>query len=274
MDDAVPDRPLIAPLAPMSVLRAEYENGNQVFVQQIDWLGEHGYIGIRRTRGDALAFAYIERILNSADPILAAVQAVSRLESTQEMLEAVGFQRLVFEDFLEMFTTLIKRIVEPEPGVPMLTAKGLLEAFNAPEVSNSVVVYLRLLTSAQIRIDPDAYAPFLFHPELAIPMEPREFCENFVESVGKEADHVQITALTRALCVNIFVAYLDGRLRTRSVSDNDKGKGKERETVEVEFVEFQNGEEGLDPVRLLYRPGHYDILDSRCEEPDVDMEMA
>ncbi len=49
------------------------------------------------------------------------------------MLEAVGFQRLVFEDFLEMFTTLIKRIVEPEPGVPMLTAKGLLEAFNAPE---------------------------------------------------------------------------------------------------------------------------------------------
>ena len=54
-------------------------------------------------------------------------------------------------------------------------------------VSNSVVVYLRLLTSAQIRADPDAFAPFLFHPELGIQMEPREFCENFVESVGKEA---------------------------------------------------------------------------------------
>lgn len=53
--------------------------------------------------------------------------------------------------------------------------------------SNSVVVYLRLLTSAQIRADPDEYAPFLFHPELGIQMEPQEFCENFVESVGKEA---------------------------------------------------------------------------------------
>ncbi len=74
-----------------------------------------------------------------------------------------------------------------------------------------------------------------------------------VMTLSVTTDHVQITALTRALCVNIFVAYLDGRLRTRSVSNNDKGKGKEREAVEVEFVEFQNGEEGLDPVRLLYR---------------------
>ena len=53
--------------------------------------------------------------------------------------------------------------------------------------SNSVVVYLRLLTSAQIRADPDSYAPFLSHPETGELMEPREFCENFVEAVGKEA---------------------------------------------------------------------------------------
>ena len=52
MDDAIPDRPLIAPLASMAVLRAEYENGNPTFVKQIDWLVEQGYVGIRRTRGD------------------------------------------------------------------------------------------------------------------------------------------------------------------------------------------------------------------------------
>lgn len=46
------DRPLIAPLSSMDVLRAEYENGNHVFVQQIDWLTNKGYKGIRRTRGD------------------------------------------------------------------------------------------------------------------------------------------------------------------------------------------------------------------------------
>lgn len=54
-------------------------------------------------------------------------------------------------------------------------------------VSNSIVVYLRLLTSAQIRADPESYASFLFHPEIGEPMEIRDFCENFVEAVGKEA---------------------------------------------------------------------------------------
>ena len=49
------------------------------------------------------------------------------------------------------------------------------------------MVYLRLLTSAQIRADPDAYAGFLMHPELGEPMELRDFCESFVEAVGKEA---------------------------------------------------------------------------------------
>ena len=61
-----------------------------------------------------------------------------------------------------------------------------------------MVVYLRLLTSAQIRADPDDFAPFIFHPELGIPMEPREFCENFVESVGKEAGqryHCELAAI-------------------------------------------------------------------------------
>ena len=52
LDNAIPDRPLIAPLVPMRVLREEYEHGNQTFVQQIDWLVEQGYLGIRRARGD------------------------------------------------------------------------------------------------------------------------------------------------------------------------------------------------------------------------------
>lgn len=53
--------------------------------------------------------------------------------------------------------------------------------------SNSIVMYLRLLTSAQMRLAPEDFAPFLFHPEIGEPMEIVPFCENFVESVGKEA---------------------------------------------------------------------------------------
>lgn len=53
-------------------------------------------------------------------------------------------------------------------------------------VSNSIVVYLRLLTSAEIKTNPD-YAAFLFHPETGEQMDPELFCNNFVEAVGKEA---------------------------------------------------------------------------------------
>lgn len=54
------------------------------------------------------------------------------------------------------------------------------------------------------------------------------------------ADHVQMTALTRALKLNLNVAYLDGRSPT----------GK------VDFVEFRDPEVQLEngsPITLLYR---------------------
>lgn len=60
-------------------------------------------------------------------------------------------------------------------------------------------------------------------------------------------DHVQMTALSKALHVNLNVAYLDGR----------------NSTGVVDFVEFENGDnssESVKPIVLLYRPGHYDVL--------------
>ena len=53
-------------------------------------------------------------------------------------------------------------------------------------------------------------------------------------------DHVQMTALTRALKVNIKVAYLDGHVHAQEGN--------------VSFVDFTNVEESaIDPVILLYR---------------------
>lgn len=154
----------------------------------------------------ALAFGYIEHVLNSPQPDVAVTVATSVLGSTVPMLEKAGFQRLVFEDFYDVLLSLIQQVIIPEPGGTILTSDTLLEAFQSPEgkiypmikhaewslkirtpVSNSVVVYLRLVASAQIRSDPDEYAPFLFHPEIGEPMDTREFCEHFVEAVGKEA---------------------------------------------------------------------------------------
>ena len=54
-------------------------------------------------------------------------------------------------------------------------------------VSNSIVVFFRLLTSAWIRLNEDDFAAFLFDPESTGPLSVRQFCESQVEATGKEA---------------------------------------------------------------------------------------
>ncbi|QRV99521.1 peptidase C65 otubain protein [Ceratobasidium sp. AG-Ba] len=211
-------RPLVSPISPLSELRAEFSPLSEA---------KHGgWSGIRRTRGDgdcfyrSLAFAYVEKIMTAPEPGLAVATSLSHLESTLPLLEQAGFQKIVFEDFYESFAELIQHI------------------FQNPEVSNSIVVFLRLLTSSYIRLSPeDDFTPF---------------------STGREADHPQIMALSKALRVRIEVAYLD----------NSSGTVLDDGTVRVDFVKFApEGAEkdGTKPVVLLYRPGHYDTLEEKVE---------
>ena len=81
----------------------------------------------------ALAFAYIENILNSSDTMLAATGALSVLEASQPQLESVGFQRLVFEDFYDCLASLINQVINPGPNGQLLNINSLLESFNNPE---------------------------------------------------------------------------------------------------------------------------------------------
>lgn len=120
------------------------------------------------------------------------------------------------------------------------------------------MVFLRLLTSAKIRTEPEDYQYFITHPELGYEMELRDFCEGFVEAVGKEAgkssyssfgpmhvqlmvwcllDDVQITALSRALQVNIRIARVDGH------------------DTRVSFDDKFGTDESIAPLTLLFRYG-------------------
>ncbi|RDB19661.1 Ubiquitin thioesterase OTUB1 [Hypsizygus marmoreus] len=246
--ESVPSRPLIGEIASLAELRAEYEDGSPNFVLQIDWLQKHGFHSLRRTKGDgdcfyrSTAFAFIEQLMNDAKPHVAVAHALSVLHSTLGMLTSVGFQSLVFDDFYDVFVAIIRNIVKPDQDKKILTPARLLDAFQSPETSNSIVVYLRLVTSAQMRLAADEYDGLLFHPETGEPMEVRTFCENFVEATGKEADHVQMTALARALQINIDIAYMDGR------------------SPDVSSVPLRGADDNVKPLILLYRPGHYDIL--------------
>ncbi|KAI0338334.1 cysteine proteinase [Trametopsis cervina] len=255
-------RPLISASLPLSSLREEYERGAGHFVRQIDWLAAQGYTHVRRTRGDgdcfyrSLAFAWLARLMSAPDKDVAVSLALSLLEASLDVLRAAGFQPLVFEDFYDVLAALVRAVAvaDPSSGTP-LTPATLLQAFQDPETSNCIVVFLRMLTSAVIRTDADSYAPFLVHPDTGADIVPHEFCERFVEATGKEADHIQISALTKALRTPVRVAYLDGH-----APDS------------VNFVDFvhhdiDDGGEAQDQVRetvLLYRPGHYDILEKQA----------
>jgi ubiquitin thioesterase protein OTUB1 len=247
LNELTSQRQLIEDIEPIAALRSEFESGTPAFLKQIDGLKDLGFLRLRRARGDgdcfyrAVGFAFVEQVLQAPEQDMAVASALSLLESTTEWLDAVGFQKLVYEDFYEVLYNLVESIIKPHDGAT-LTVRRLLEAFQVPEISNSLVAYLRLLTSSQLRLEEEEYSPFLLHPELGEPMNVKDFCENFVEGSGKEADHVQITALCRVLRLNVKVAYLDGRKDT------------------IDFVDFQNDPTSQQLITLLYRPGHYDIL--------------
>ncbi|KAG8857827.1 hypothetical protein FRB96_005546 [Tulasnella sp. 330] len=259
-------RPLISAALDISILRAEYEHGNQAIREKIGWLQSQGWHGMRRTRGDgdcfyrSLAYAYVERLVHAQDIGLAVATARSILERTLPLLQLAGFEKMVstthpqYEDFYETFTELIDSVAKPNEHNKTLDEEALLTFFQTPELSNSVVVFLRLVTSAQIRADPDSFEPFLFNPETFDPLDIRTFCESQVEATGKEADHPQITALTRALSINVHVAYLDG----------SAGNGGAVDFVKFEPVEDAE-DDGAKPVTLLFRPGHYDILEYNAD---------
>ncbi|KAF8160863.1 peptidase C65 Otubain-domain-containing protein [Crassisporium funariophilum] len=250
-NDSVPARPLIDILSPMASLRTEYENGSALFLKQIDWLVANGYKSVRRTRGDgdcfyrSLGFAYVEGLLNSQDQDWAVGSSLSSLSSANITLDNAGIEKMVYEDFYEEFTSVIENITKPNKDGFLLTIDRLLTAFQDPEVSNSVVIYLRFLTSAQIRLNRESYEGFLVHPDTKDIMDAESYCANVVQAMGKEADNVEIEALSRALQLNIDVAYLNGS-RADGVTD---------------FIKFRYDPDPLaPPLGLLYRPGHYDIL--------------
>jgi len=270
-DQEASRRPLVAPTVPLSVLRSEYTS--PTYLAKIEWLSAHGWSGLRRSRGDgdcfyrSMAFAYVERILNAPDLALAVATSLSTLEASLNDLKQVGFEPLVYEDFYEVLRDLVLNIVEPDREGKVVTPATLLQRFQDPEISNSIVVFLRLLTSAHMRLNADDFVPFLFDPETVEPVSVRHFCETQVEATGREADHPQVLALSRALKVSIDVAYVDGSI----TGGGAVGDGAQADEGRVDFVQFDTEAargNGTVPITLLYRPGHYDILEKKSVEPE------
>ncbi|NWH73736.1 OTUB1 thioesterase, partial [Piaya cayana] len=224
--------PLVSERLELAELYKEYAPDDLVYQGKIKDLLQK-YSHIRKTRPDgncfyrAFGFAHLEALLEDGRELQRFKEVSAR---SKEELVAQGFTEFTIEDFHNTFMELIERV---ERRVPL---PELLAAFNEPSVSDYLVVYLRLLTSGCLQRHRRFFEQFLEGGRSI-----KEFCQQEVEPMCKESDHIHIIALARALHVSILVEYMD--------------RGEGGTTNPHVFPE------GSQPrVCLLYRPGHYDIL--------------
>ena len=270
-------QPLISSVEPIEVLEKEYAD-NPAFLGKIKFLKQElGFIGIRRAKGDgdcfyrAFGFAFIFKLLTMKDRPMHHF-TVKHVESTLALLKQAGFDSEVVSDFYEPLRQLLSRMYSTDPETKELNEHALVHAMNHAETSNAIVVYLRLLTSAFLKLNADEYTPFLYSLD-SPPPTMADFCANQVEAIGKEADHVQITALSRALKVSLDVAYLspqhappatplDEHLpASHHLDQSDTIPIPDKHAERCDIVRFQvDGGQITQIGTMLLRPGHYDLL--------------
>ncbi|XP_005864499.1 PREDICTED: ubiquitin thioesterase OTUB1 [Myotis brandtii] len=224
--------PLVSERLELSVLYKEYAEDDNIYQQKIKDLHKK-YSYIRKTRPDgncfyrAFGFSHLEALLDDSKE-LQRFKAVSA--KSKEDLVSQGFTEFTIEDFHNTFMDLIEQ-VEKQTSVA-----DLLASFHDQSTSDYLVVYLRLLTSGYLQRESKFFEHFIEGGRTV-----KEFCQQEVEPMCKESDHIHIIALAQALNVSIQVEYMD------------RGEGG---TTNPHIFP-----EGSEPkVYLLYRPGHYDIL--------------
>ncbi|KAG2432857.1 hypothetical protein HXX76_008590 [Chlamydomonas incerta] len=241
----------------LGALKAEYENGNQNFVQKISKL-EESYRTFRRTRGDGNCFfrgfiyAYLEGLLQSSD-LVEGNRFLSVVQSWKAKLVEGGFQELVFEDAMDL---LLEQVKEVTKASDQFSQEKLLVNMRDDMVSNMIVMFLRLVTSCEVQRREDFFFPFILGMYDEPPATVELFCQRHVEPMGEESDHLHIVAVTEALQIPVRVVYLD----SSGLPTGGGGGGGGLEASCHDFVPDSCPPGTAPRVHLLYRPGHYDIL--------------
>lgn len=180
--------PLIGVLEEMPALLKEYENGNEIYKNKINNLITEGYNHFRRIRGDgncfyrAITYAFIELVSKDSQ---AATSAKERLENVGiPLLSELGFDSDIMLDFYQPLLSILDNVKDPSISIGDYLKVTLNDD---EEVSNSIVVFMRYLTSATIRKNADDFIPFLFAYEGDLQLDDegmpdiKKFCETYVE---------------------------------------------------------------------------------------------
>lgn len=234
--------PLVGARSQINSLGQEYAC-DPVYLQKIADL-ESRYLSLRRTRGDgncffrAFGFAYFEYLLLSKKDLSSSSPSECKAfkqrctDMKDLLISTLGFPQFTVEDFHDTFAEAVEKLESSDTTVD----GDLIGSFNDQGLSDYLIVFLRLITSGQLQKDADFYVNFVDGGRGV-----KDFCNQEVEPMNKESDHIHIIALATALDVSVAVEYMD--------------RGDHDQCVRHVFPE------GTEPkIFLLYRPGHYDIL--------------
>ena len=178
----------------------------------------------------ALAFAYIERIFDKKDKEMAVVTSISTLEESLKSLQKVGFDKSVIEEAYEEPSDLIHRhhraghCLEQRSDantrancsrcskttrvrgtkITSCCSNGatMTGVPFASAVSNYMVMFIRMVTSAQIQGNPEEYEPFLNYPDLGEKMRVEDFCQSGRSRSGREAGEWRRSLLRAARSIS------------------------------------------------------------------------
>ncbi|KAL3471308.1 peptidase C65 Otubain-domain-containing protein [Aspergillus californicus] len=235
--------PLVSHKKSTGSIAMEYANADPAFVTKTSALAvTHSHSRIMKGDGNcgwrAVAFAYFENLFNMHDTLQVHRELV-RIKSLNTLLDQVGQQEHLYEIFVDATEVVFGRISGAiERGEPDDTF--LVELFNDEYNSNAIITHFRLLTSAWMKLNPHRYQAFL-----SMPLD--QYCATRIETVKTEIDEVGLQGLVDGVIegsgIVVEILYLD-----RSEGDA------------VNSHVLTQTRAGLGAIRLLYRPGHYDLL--------------
>ncbi|KAI1496634.1 peptidase C65 Otubain-domain-containing protein [Biscogniauxia marginata] len=246
--------PLVGDKKSSHAITEEYAKADPTYVAKT-----MTYSHYRPIQGDgncgwrAIAFAYFETLVRYGD--VNQVQGeLARLTGLNDYIEKVGEQdRWLFEDMVaESFELLEQIIAAMSSGHNPMNV--LMDKFNDPAASQSLVYHQRLLASSWLKGNFPQYAPW-------IAGDVENYIQDTIMPVDREIDHICLVLLSDVLLkpanMVLEIAYLD------------RSQGSE-----VNVHRMPDEANGQDPstlgpiIYLLYRPGHYDIL---YRDPQIPM---
>ncbi|OAL74848.1 hypothetical protein A7D00_0445 [Trichophyton violaceum] len=243
--------PLVGIKQSSVALSQEYAQADPIYVAKTSSLAQtHSHYRIMKGDGNcgwrAVAFGYFESLFALRDQAKIA-QELARIKSFNAMFDAVGQQEHLYEIFVDATEELLKSVAEQIANNNQ-DENFIVDAFNNEWNSNAIITHFRLMTSAWMQLNRERYEAFL-------PMPIEQYCSRTVDTVRTEIDEIGLQALVdgviEASGFDVQILYLD-----RSQGDE----------VNAHQLTPQRTD-SLGVIKLLYRPGHYDLLYGSPQSP-------